>query len=96
MTTKRKTVHEQHDVGDDEALARPRRVDAELVDGEEVVPLRVVEVDQLDVRVLLAGDFVDIDLSPVEQLQHRLVRFHEALGGLIENLVDQVARFACR
>ena len=55
-----------------------------------MVPLRMLEVDQLDVRVLLAGDFIDIDLSPVQQLQNGLVRFDEALGGLIENLVDQV------
>jgi hypothetical protein len=36
-----------------------------LVDGQEVVALRMVEVDQLDVGVLLARDFVDIDLRPV-------------------------------
>ena len=92
----RQAVHEQHDVGDDEVLARSRRVDAELVDGEEVVPLRVLEVDQLDVRVLLAGDFVDIDLRPVQQLLHGLVRFHQAAGGLVENLVDAGRRVACR
>ena len=87
----RQTVHKQHDVRDDEVLDRPRRVDAKLVDGEEVIPFRVIEVDQLDIRVLLAGDFVDIDLRPIQQLQHRLVRFHKALRGLVQNLIDQVA-----
>ena len=30
--------------------------------------------------ILLAGEFVDIDLRPEEQLQHGLVRFDEAFG----------------
>ena len=65
----RQAVHEQHDVRDDEPLARTRRVDAELVDGVELVSLRMLEVDQLDVRILLAGQFVGIDLCPEEQLR---------------------------
>ena len=80
-------VHEQHDVGNDEVLDRARRVDAELVDGEEVVPLRVVEVDQLDIRVLLAGQFVDIDLRPVEELLDGFVGFDQAAGWAGEEFV---------
>src|SRR5262249_23566070 len=48
----RETVHEQYDVRDDEIPARTRSVDAELVDGEEVIALRVLEVDQFDIGEL--------------------------------------------
>jgi hypothetical protein len=78
----RQPIDEKHDVGDDEAFARPRRVDAKLVDCHKVVLLRVVEVDQLDVRVLFARDFVYIDLRPVQELLNRLIRFDQAAAGL--------------
>ena len=62
----RHAVHEQHNVWNDEQLHAARCVDAELVDGVEGVSLRMLEVDQLDVWVFLAGQFVLVGLNPVE------------------------------
>ena len=85
----RKAVDEQHDVGNDAILHPARRVDAELVDRQEVVPLWVSEVDQLDVRILLAGQFVLIDLGAVEQFLGVLVGFQETGAGQVGDLVPK-------
>jgi hypothetical protein len=41
----RDAVDEQHDIRDDTGLHAPRRINAELIDRVEDVPLRVGEVD---------------------------------------------------
>ena len=65
----RQAVHEQHDVRDDEFLGRSRCIDAKLVDSVKLVAFGVLEIDQLDVRILLAGLFVGIDLGAEQQLR---------------------------
>ena len=89
-------VHEQHDVGDDEVLDPARRVDTELVDCQEMVPLGVVEVDQLDIGVLLAGQFVDIDLGAVEEFLDGFVGFDAGCGWAGRAVRRRVPPVACR
>ena len=49
----------------------------------------MLEVDQFDVGKLLAREFVGIDLSAIEQLEHRLIRFDEAAAWQTGDLVEQ-------
>ena len=90
----RDAVHEQDDVRDDAALHAARRVDAELVDGVELVALGVREVDELHHRVGLAGDFVAVDLRLEKQRLRRLVGLQQRAVGLAEDLVAQVVELA--
>ena len=46
--------------------------------------------------ILLAGQFVDIDLGAVEQFLDGFVGFDQAAAGLAEQFVVQVVRVACR
>ena len=86
----RNAVHKQHNVRNDELLHAARRIDAELVDGVELIVFRVGEIDQLDHRVLLAGHFVDIHLGLEQQLLNGLVGLQQGAVGLAQNLVVQV------
>lgn len=92
----RQAVHEQHDVGDDEAFGRSRCVDAKLVDGVELVSLGMLEVDQLDVRVLLAGQFVGIDLGTEQQLENGFIVSDQAAARVTEQIIVQVVELLVR
>lgn len=86
----RDAVHEQHDVENDELLHPARRVDAELVDGEKAIILRIGEVDQLHHRILLATDLVHIHLRLEQQLLDRLVGLQQGAIGPTQDLVMQI------
>jgi len=89
----RDAVDEEDDVGDDEVLDPAGRVDAELVDGVEEVALRVLEVDQPDRGVVLAGALVAVDDGLDQQLLHRLVGLDQR-AGLAGQLVVELVYLA--
>lgn len=83
-------VDEEDDVGNDEGFDAARSVDAELIDGVELVVFGMVEVDEFNDRVLFAGEFVDIDLGFDEKFLDGFVGFEQGAVGLAEDLVLQV------
>ena len=50
----------------------------------------MLKVDQLDVRILFARQFVLVDLGPVQKLEDRLVGLQQAGPGVVEDLVVQL------
>ena len=90
----RNAIHEQHDVGDDALLHTAGSVDPELVDDMELVPLRMLEVDQLNDRILFPGDLIHIDLCLEQQRLDGFVRFQEAQIGLAHELVAQIVELS--
>ena len=86
----RDAVHEQHDVRNDELLHAARRVDAELVDRQEVIVLRPVEINQPHHRVLLPGQFIHVHLGLEQQLLHCLISLQQRFLGLTQNLILQI------
>ena len=81
---------------DDKALGGSRCVDAKLVDGVELVSLGMLEVDQLDVRVLLAGQLVGIDLGAEQQLENGFVVFDQAAARVTEQIIVQIVELLVR
>ena len=92
----RQTVHEQHDVGNDKTLGRSRRVDSKLVDGVELVSLGMLEVNQLDVRILLAGQLVGIHLGAEQQFENGFIVFDQAADRVTEQRIVQIVELLVR
>lgn len=90
----RDTIHEQHDVRDDEGLHAARRVDAELVDGVKLVVRRVVKVDQPHHRIGLARQLVALDLRLEQQCLHGLIGLQQGAVGVAQQLAAQILQLA--
>jgi hypothetical protein len=83
-------IHEKNNVGDDISFNAARGIDPKLVDGQEVVIIGVLKVNQGDIGELFAGQFVTVYLSAVEQGLGEFVGFNEAGTAEVGEFVVEV------
>jgi len=86
----RQSVHKEHQFRDDAGLHRTGVVHPKLVDGDEVIPLRVLEIDELHRRAFVAGDFVAVYGVLEEHVVDRAVRLDQRLAGMAADVVQEL------
>ena len=59
----RNAIHKKHNIGNDKLFNATGRINAELVDGMELIVLRMRKIYQFHHRVLFTGEFVKINLG---------------------------------